>query len=74
MLPFKRLIRQSQINVFVAGGQSSNDSTTSPTAPLLGFTQQTQSSRARAKEEGITYYSIPTEFPTNYVACTSRAT
>ena len=63
VLPFKKLIRQPH-NVFVAG-QSGNDSITSPTAPLLGITQQTQSSRARAREEGITYYSIPTEFPTD---------
>ena len=71
MLPFKRLIRQSQ-NVIVEG-QNGNDCTTSPiaTAPLLGITQLTQSSRARAKEEGLTYCSIPIEFPTNYGACSS---
>ena len=33
------------------------------TAPLLGVTENTMSTRARARQEDITYYSLPTEFP-----------
>ena len=57
--PFKRLVKRSQ-KAFMM-----NESTTRATAPLRGFTQQTMSTRARAEEEGITYYSTPTEFSNN---------
>ena len=73
MLPIKRLITHYQLQQHFVACQSRNDSITSLATPQLGFTQQTQSSRERAKEEGNTYYSIPTEFPTDYGACSSAA-
>ena len=53
--PFRRFVR-SAITV-------RSDSNDSATAPLLGITVITPSTRARARQEDITYYSIPTEFP-----------
>ena len=53
--PFRRLVRSA-----IIVRRESNDFAT---APLLGVTEITPSTRARARQEDITYYSIPTEFP-----------
>ena len=41
-----------------------NNMRTSEVAPLLGNTQNTPSTLRRAREDGDTYLSFPTEFPT----------
>ena len=56
--PFKRNVRCGMNRV-----RTTNDSNDSATAPLLGVTENTPSTGARAQQEDITYYSIPTEFP-----------
>ena len=61
--PFRRLIRSAMKSVDITG--DSNDSTT---APPPGVTENTPSIRARARLEDVTYYSIPTEFPTQNTA------
>ena len=40
-----------------------SDSNDSATAPIPGVTENTPSTRTRAQQEVITYFSIPTEFP-----------
>ena len=61
--PFRRLVRSAMKSVEMTG--DSNDSTITPPP---GVTENTPSIRARARQEDITYYSIPTEFPTQNVA------
>ena len=57
--PFRRLVRSAMKSIEMTG--DSNDSTITPPP---GVTENTTSIRARARQEDITYYSIPTEFPT----------
>ena len=55
ILPFQRCVRASPLI---------NNRSNSAIAPLLGVTESVPSTRARALEEGNTYCSLPTEFPT----------
>ena len=55
--PFRRLVRYIMNNVTVTVTSDS------ATTPLHGVTENTPSTRARAQQEDVTYYSLPTEFP-----------
>ena len=60
--PFRRLVKSTWNNTrgVVVRDNSTNYSAT---APLMGITENTPTTRAKAQQENITYYSIPAEFP-----------